>query len=90
MEIIEYPKALYLGGVHRIVDDAKQEEAARAEGYDDWHVDQVRAESNESDTGGEHPLDREALKARATELGLQYAPNIKTEKLAEIVAAAAQ
>lgn len=36
----------------------------------------------------EQPLDREALKARATELGIEYARNISTEKLAELVAAA--
>lgn len=32
-------------------------------------------------------LDREALKAKAAELGLTYARTIKTEKLAELVAA---
>lgn len=33
-------------------------------------------------------LDRDALKARATELGLSFARNISNEKLAELVAAA--
>jgi UDP-N-acetylglucosamine:LPS N-acetylglucosamine transferase len=34
------------------------------------------------------PLDREALKAKAKELGIEFAKNISTEKLAELVAAA--
>jgi len=34
------------------------------------------------------PLDREALKARAAELNLDYPRNVTTEKLAELVAAA--
>lgn len=35
------------------------------------------------------PLDRDALKARADELGVTYPRNIGTEKLAALVAAAA-
>lgn len=70
---LEYPKALYQAGAQRIVDDLEQEDAARAEGWLDWHDDHA-------------PLDREALKARAAELGIQHAPNIKTEKLAELIA----
>jgi hypothetical protein len=34
------------------------------------------------------PLDREALKARAAELGVKHAPNIGTDKLAALVAEA--
>lgn len=84
MEFQEYPKALYLSGQQLVVDDAEQEAAARAAGHDDWHADHER--TNEADT--EQPLDRDALKAQATELGIDYPPNIKTDKLAALVAAA--
>lgn len=43
--------------------------------------------SNDGD-GASQELDREALKARATELGIEFARNVTTEKLAELVAAA--
>lgn len=84
----EFPKCVYLAGQMLLVDDAEQEEAARAEGYDDWHADHAR--TNGADQVDEAPaaIDREALKARAAELGLQFAPNVKTEKLAELIAAA--
>jgi hypothetical protein len=156
MEYQEYPKALYLAGQMLLVGDAEQEDAARADGYDDWHADSARGETVEetpaepcapvvdlaetenrlrewelqltareddlsareatlaeavacheatvqaqqaaaqlsSDTGGDTgtagdpPLDREALKARATELGLTFARNITTENLAALVAEA--
>lgn len=92
MEYQEYPKALYLAGQQLVVDDSEQEEAARADGYDDWHADHARTngaeQAEEPSAGDEQPLDREALKARATELGLPFAKTIKTEKLAELVAAA--
>lgn len=39
---MEYPKALYLSGQALIVDNAEQEGAARADGYDDWHADHER------------------------------------------------
>lgn len=39
----EFPKALYLEGVHLTVKDADEEAAARAEGYDDWAVDHERS-----------------------------------------------
>ncbi|MFK3738956.1 hypothetical protein [Massilia sp. TN1-12] len=39
---MEYPKALYLSGQQLVVDDAEQEGAARADGYDDWHADHER------------------------------------------------
>ena len=81
MEIQEYPKALYLAGQQLVVENEHQEETARADGYDDWHADHDR-------TTGAPELDREALKARAAELGLTVASNIKTQKLAELVAAA--
>lgn len=84
MEFLEYPKALYLSGQQLIVEDADQEGAARADGYDDWHADHARAEGG--DAGDEQPQDRDALKARAAELGLTFAPNIKTDKLAQLVA----
>lgn len=83
MEFIEYPKALYLAGQQIVVDDAEQEETARADGYDDWHADHARTEGADAEE-----LDRDALKARATELGIEHARNISTEKLAELVAAA--
>lgn len=41
-----------------------------------------------TDSTDGQPLDREALKARAAELGIEFARNITTEKLAELVAAA--
>ncbi len=89
MEFQEYPKALYLAGQQLVVDDSEQEEAARADGYEDWHADHART------TGADHAddeqpaeLDREALKARATELGLTFAPNIGNKKLAELIAGA--
>lgn len=80
---MEYPKALYLSGEVRIVDDLEQEEVAREEGYLDWQDDHARL--NEPT----EPLDREALKARAAELGVEFPRNITTEKLAELVAAQA-
>lgn len=84
----EYPKALYQAGAQRIVDDLEQEDAARAEGWLDWHDDHARLNEPEtaSDAPDPEPLDREALKNRAAELGIQHAPNIKTEKLAELIA----
>ncbi len=94
MEFQEYPKALYKAGAQHIVEDDEQEDAARDDGWLDWHDDHARL--NEPDTAqteaetppvDEQPLDREALKARAAELGIQHAPNIKTEKLAELIAA---
>lgn len=87
MEFIEYPKALYMAGQQMLVDDAEQEAAARADGYDDWHADHDRTTGADSDVE-EQPLDRDALKARATALGIDFARNISTEKLAELVAAA--
>lgn len=88
----EYPKALYLAGQQLVVDNAEQEGAARAEGYDDWHADHARTNDTgaEAETEDEQPegLDREALKARAIELGIKHAPNIGTDKLAALVAAA--
>lgn len=103
MEFLEYPKALYLAGQQLVVDDSDQEDAARADGYDDWHADHARTtgegdghidllkKSIESDLATqEQPeeLDRDALKARAAELGIEHPKNISTEKLAELVSAA--
>jgi hypothetical protein len=89
MEFQEYPKALYLAGQALIVEDAGQEDAARADGYDDWHTDHARMNGDaDGATGAEQPLDREELKAKAKELGIEHAPNIGTEKLAALVAAA--
>lgn len=151
---MEYPKALYLAGVLLLVQNAREEDAARADGFDDWHADHERtaaagepveelveaspgadaqhlveleAELREREmhlqakddelTSREHavaareeavaaaeaaavvptpadehtddqPHDRDTLKARAAELGIEYAPNIKTDKLAALVAAA--
>lgn len=86
MQFQEFPKALYLAGQQLVVEDSEQEEAARADGYDDWHADHART------TAADEPaeLDRDALKARATELGVEFARNVSTEKLAELVAAAEQ
>lgn len=82
----EYPKALYLAGQQLVTDDKAQEAAARANGYDDWHADHAR--TNDTDPAEPEELDREALKARAVELGIEHARNISTEKLAELIAAA--
>lgn len=49
MEFIEYPKALYLAGAHRLVEDAAQETAARADGYDDWTADHERSNAPADD-----------------------------------------
>lgn len=89
MDFQEYPKALYKGGQQHIVDNAEQEDAAREGGHLDWHDDQARLnEPTGTGTGAaEQPLDREALKARATELGIDYPRNVTTEKLAELIAA---
>ena len=78
----EYPKALYLAGQQLVADDKAQEAAARADGYDDWHADHARTEGADADE-----LDRDALKARAAELGIKHPRNISTENLAELVAA---
>jgi hypothetical protein len=83
MEFLEYPKALYLSGQALIVDDAEQEHAARGDGYDDWHADHARTNGADAEPD---PLDRETLKTRAAELGIEHAPNIKTDKLAALVA----
>lgn len=81
----EYPKALYLAGQQLLVDDASQEATARADGYDDWQADHARMTEGDRQ---EQALDREALKARASELGLAFARNISTEALAALVAEA--
>jgi hypothetical protein len=85
MDIIEYPKALYRDGECRIVDDAEQAAAARAERFDDWAADHERltapADADPAPT-------RDELKARAAELSIEHAPNITTDKLAALVAAA--
>ena len=86
MQFQEFPKALYLTGQQLVVEDSEQEEAARADGYDDWHADHARSEGTDEPA----ELDRDALKARATELGVEFARNVSTEKLAELVAAAEQ
>ena len=70
------------------MDDAEQEEAARADGYDDWHADHARTTGEAEVKADDEPLDRDALKARAAELGLEHPKNISTEKLAELVAGA--
>ena len=84
----EYPKALYQAGAQRVVDDLDQEDAAREDGRLDWHDDHARLSEPAVDLTkpDADPLDREALKAKAAELGLQYAKTIKTEKLAELIA----
>ena len=87
MEFQEYPKALYLAGQQLVVEDSEQEEAARADGYDDWHADHARTEGADDQPA---ELDRDALKARANELGIDFARNVSTEKLAELIAAAEQ
>lgn len=88
MEFQEYPKALYKGGQIHIVDNTEQEDAAREAGHLDWHDDQARLNQPDTDSDvDQQPLDREALKAEATALGIQFAKNIKTEQLAEMVAA---
>lgn len=86
----EYPKALYQAGAQRIVDDLGQEDAARAEGWLDWHDDHARLsepQTPETPAADPAPLDRDALKVEARELGINHAPNISTEKLAALVAA---
>jgi len=90
MEYQEYPKALYLAGQQLVVEDSEQEEAARADGYTDWHADHARTTGETPEKAGDEApeLDREALKARANELGLQYARNISNEKLADLIASA--
>lgn len=85
--MIEYPKALYLNGVCLNVDSAEQEEAARADGYDDWHADFDRMNAPAVADAADEPVDRDTLKARAAELGIAHAPNITTDKLAALVAA---
>lgn len=84
MEIQEFPKALYLGGQQIVVEDSVAEDAARESGYLDWHDDYARL----TEADEQAPVDREALKARAAELGLTVAPNIPTKKLAELIASA--
>lgn len=37
----EYPKALYREGAYLAVASVEEEDAARAEGYDDWAADQA-------------------------------------------------
>lgn len=79
----EFPKALYLAGQQLVVDDEHQEVMARESGYDDWQADHKRTTGEPEEV----ELDRDALKAEAIGLGLTFANNIKTEKLAELVAA---
>lgn len=42
MTFIEYPKALYRGGVYVAVSDREEEGHHRDSGYMDWHADQTR------------------------------------------------
>lgn len=100
MDIQEYPKALYRMGKHIIVQDEAEEEAQRAKGFTGWQTDQDRSEASGATDGGSKedegaggsgdtdPLDREALKAKAKELGITFARNISTEQLAALVAGA--
>lgn len=83
--MIEFPKALYRNGECLNVDGAEQEAVARVDGYTDWHTDFDRLNAP-PDTA--EATDRDALKARAAELNIEHAPNIKTDKLAALVAAA--
>lgn len=91
MEFQEYPKALYRKGEYIAVADAAEEEAQRTEGFTDWLADHtaMQAPAAPADAPADDAtLDRDALKARATELGIDFAKNISTAKLAELVAAA--
>jgi hypothetical protein len=86
MEFIEYPKALYRGDVMRVAQDADEEAALRVDGYGNWQAATEQATAP-ADPADPQPLDRDALKARAKELGIEHPKNISTEKLAELVAA---
>lgn len=92
-----YPKMLYkhpgreeLHGSHfntLIVGDEDEQDAALADG---WKL--TTAEAKEPANASQEPqgsdYDREALKALATALGLEFPKNVPTERLAEMVAEA--
>lgn len=90
MEFIDYPMALYRDGEYILVADAEDEEARRAERWTDWGADQERmtTPADSAEETIDAALDRDALKAKAAELGIAYARTITTPKLAELVEAA--
>lgn len=45
----EYPKALYRNGVYHEVATVEAEEAARDEGFTDWHSDASRNEEDKTE-----------------------------------------
>jgi hypothetical protein len=47
MAFQEYPKALYKQGEYMAVQDSKQEESARNEGWDDWATDHASMNGEE-------------------------------------------
>lgn len=100
MDIQEFPKALYRKGAYIAVQNADEEEAQRAEGFTDWHTDhesmqgadlvaakQVDKPDDSGGAGDPPALSRDELKAKAKELSIEFARNIDTAKLADLVAA---
>lgn len=62
--------------------------ASAGSGWVDTPAKLTQAPGADDGKADDEPLDREALKARAKELGISFPKNVNTEKLAELVAAA--
>lgn len=87
-----------------IVNDEAEHEAAYGDGWEDTTTNAKRRaeqpepvpvleqakQEQETAAPDEATQDRDALKAEATELGLEFPKNIPTERLAEMVAEAKQ
>lgn len=91
----QFPKMMYRAGgseqIHgshfatHIVNDADEEEAALADG---WHLttpDAKAAHEAQSDDEEDKPATRDEMKAKATELGLEFKHNISNVALAEMI-----
>ena len=81
------PHEMHGGFFHTaIVDDDAELALALADG---WHLttDEARAPKAVEVPSDDAPPTRDELKRKATELGIEYPPNIPTDKLAALVSA---
>jgi len=71
----------------RVVQDEDEQEQAVSEGWA-MTTDEARAPKLEKKPEPADEVDRDALKAKATEIGLDFPKNVPSEKLAEMIAQA--
>lgn len=81
---MDFPAWMYHAQHGARIFETKDELAAAGEGWADAPISSADPEPTSDD---DPALDRDALKARATELGLTFARNIKADKLAALIAA---